>query len=257
MKLLSQPADDIAVAIIGLTLKEALSFLKSKGITKYIGYEKVKKIIQDKMNEGKYAFVPDKEEANQLLNFAKNPTFMEVQLLVPQYRYIDLIRTGLLIDYYHSNDTQAHRERVRDIKIQIARRPNSVKLMKLIDLPGTPFFSTIVDYLHALKMMGFPQNYLVEKFEEIIETWNETSMFVKSSNTVNQVITFCKTQMQKKSETFFLIGMKSASLIVENALKELIDKKVLEQNSYISRLTKSTEGNMPRTELMIYYKATG
>lgn len=63
--------------------------------------------------------------------------------------------------------------------------------------------------------------------------------------------------MQKKSETFFLIGMKSASLIVENALKELTDKKVLEQNSYISRLTKSTEGNMPRTELMIYYKATG
>ena len=227
MKLLSQPADEIAAVIIGLTLKEALSFLKSKGITKFIGYEKLKKIIQDKMNEGKYAFVPDKEEANQLLNFAKNPTFMEVQLLVPQYRYIDLIRTGLLIDYYHSNDTQAHRDRVRDIKIQIARRPNSGKLMKLIDLPCTPFFSTIVGYLHALKLEGFPPNYLVEKFEEIIENWNDTSLFVRSTHTTDQVVAFCNTQIQKKSETFFLIGMKSASITIENALKELTNKENL------------------------------
>ncbi|MGA3289760.1 MAG: hypothetical protein ABSD42_05930 [Candidatus Bathyarchaeia archaeon] len=254
MKLLSQPAEDIAAVIIGLTLKEALDYLVKHGVTDFPGYAKVKKIIQDKMNEGKYAFVPDKAEANQLLNFAKNPTFREVQILVPHYRYIDIIRTGLLIDYYHRNDTLENRQRVKSIKIQISNRPNSLKLMKLIDLPGTPFFSTIVEYLHGLKMEGFPSNYLIEKFEELIENWTDTSMLVRKTSNPEMIVDFCNTQIQKKSETFFVLGMKSASLLVEIALKELTDKKILEHNGYVARLTKSIEGNNPRTELMIFLK---
>ena len=70
-----------------------MAYLAAHGILNFLGkgYERVKKAIQDKMNEGTYAFVPNKTEANQLLNFSKDPTFKEVQMLVPQYRYIDLI----------------------------------------------------------------------------------------------------------------------------------------------------------------------
>ena len=253
---MSQPVDVIAAAIIGLTLKEALSYLASHGVRNFFGkgYEKIKQIIRDKMNEGKYAFTPNKSEANLLVNFSKNPTFKEVELLVPQYRYIDLLRTGLLIDYYHKNNSAADRQRVNDIKIEISKRPNSVKLMKLVDLPGTPFFASLVDYLHDLKKAGYAPKFLEEKFEQLIETWNETSMLVRSSNTPEQVVNFCNDQIKKKSEAFYVLGMRTASLIVELALAELNKQKILETNNYASRLTKSTEGNNPRTELMIFLK---
>jgi hypothetical protein len=218
------------------------------------GYEKIKQIIRDKMNEGKYAFVPNKSEANLLLNFSKDPTFKEVEMLVPQYRYIDLIRTGLLIDYYHKNNSPADRQRVHDIKIEISRRPNSLKLLKLVDLPGTPFFSSIVEYLHNLKKAGYPSKFLEEKFEELIETWTETTMLVRTGNTPDQVVDFCVGQIKKKSEAFFVLGMKTASIIIELAFKELTKQKILKNNNYESRLTKSTEGNNPRTELMIFLK---
>jgi hypothetical protein len=219
------------------------------------GYERVKKAIQDKMNEGKYAFVPDKTEANHLLNFSKNPTFKEIQMLVPQYRYIDLITTGLLIDYYHKHNTQENRNRIDSIKIQISKRPNGLKLLKLVNLPTTPFFSIIVQRLHELKKSGYPSNFLEDKFDELVENWNQTSLLVRTETKPEQVVSFCKSQIDKKSETFFVLGMKSAAATVEFALKELTKLKILENNNYVAHLTTSTEGNNPRTELMVYTKS--
>jgi hypothetical protein len=116
------------------------------------------------------------------------------------------------------------------------------------------FFSSIVEYLHNLKKAGYAPKFLEEKFEELIETWSETTMLVRTGNTPDQVVSFCVGQIKKKSEAFYLLGMRTASLIVELALQELTAKKILETNNYTSRLTKSTEGNNPRTELMIFLK---
>lgn len=253
---MSPTTEEIADFILNLSLKDALAYLIANGVFNFAekGFEKIKKAIQDMMNEGIYAFVPDKIEANQLLNFSKNPTFREVQMLVPQYRYIDLIRTGLLIDYYHKHNTKKDRERIDSIKIQISKRPNGLKLLKLVNLPTTPFFSIIVQRLHEFKKSGYPSNFLEDKFDELVENWNQTSLLVRTETTPKQVVSFCNSQIEKKSETFFVLGMKSAAATVEYALKELTKHNVLENNNYVARLTTSTEGNNPRTELMIYTK---
>jgi 5'-deoxynucleotidase YfbR-like HD superfamily hydrolase len=249
-------AEELANAIINFSLKEALAYLVAHGIYDFAkkGYEKIKKIIQDKQNEAKYAFVPDKEEANLLLNSAKNPDYREIVMLIPNYRYIDLIRTGQLIDYYLKQDTPRISERVRDIKLQIANRPNGAKLLKIATLPTTPYFSLIIKALHQLKRKGYSPAFLEEKFEEIVQDWTKTAKLVKSSDSIDGVVNFCEKQMQDKTEIFFILGMKSASEKVERVLKILQEKGILENNDYTYKLTKSELGVNPRVELMFFVK---
>jgi hypothetical protein len=250
----SPSVEEILEAIRNLSLKDALVYLVSIGILNFVGkgLEKIKKAIQDKQNESKYAFVPNKAEANRLLSFARDPNYREVLLLVPNYRYIDLIRTGLLIAYYHEHDSSQNRDRVSEIKLQIAQRPNGTKLLKLANLPTTPFFSIILQHLHRLKLQGYTQNFLEDKFDELVQDWQKASKLVKTEHTIDDVISFCKRQIERRSEIFFLLGMKSASLTVEDALAKLISQKILKANKYAYKLTRSEIGNTPRIELMIY-----
>jgi hypothetical protein len=246
--------EEILDTIKDLPLKDALIYLVLAGIERLSekGYEKIKKILQDKANEGRYAFVPNKEEANLLLQFRDNPIYRQIIILVPKYRYIDIIRTGLLIDYYHKHDTPENRRRVAVIKYQIKIKPNGNKLLKLVDFPTTPFFSIVLQYLYEQKTSGFSTEMLEEKFSEIVDTWEKTSKLVESRNEVKDVISFCKKHMEKKTTLFFLLGMKTASKIVEKAVTEMEKHNLFEQNKYTYKLTKSEEGNQPRTEVMIY-----
>ena len=241
---MTPPLDEILEAIRNLDIKEVLAYLVGIGVTGFAkaGYEKIKKVIQDKENECKYAFVPNKAEANYLLNFARNPDYREVSMLVPNYKYIDTIRTGLLIDYYHKHDSSNNRERVKQIKIQISRKPNGKKLLKLANLPTTPFFSVILQRLHQLKKDGYDSTFLEDTFDELVEEWTEKSKLVEATDTVNDVIAFCEDQMDKNSENFFVLGMRSASAKVEAALQEMLDDDVLDTKKYRYRLTKSEVG---------------
>jgi hypothetical protein len=223
-KRLSPSIEEIIETIKNLELKDALAYLVA---IKFVfdvskkGYEKVKKIIQDKHNEGKYAFVPDKEEANRLLEFGKDPSFRQVLMLVPNYRYIDIIRTGLLIVYYHKNDTPKNRERTKNIRLQIDRRPNGKKLLKIVTLPDTAFFSIILRYLYELKTEGYSETFLEETLDQIVQEWEETSKLVRREDSKQSVVSFCEKQVEAKNESFYVIGMKTASKTVEEALEEL------------------------------------
>lgn len=250
--------DDLIRIIHDLPLKEALALLITKKVFDFSkeGYEKVKKLIQDKYNEGKYAFVPNKEEARQLLQFRENPDYKEVLLLVPNYRYIDLVRTGLLIDYYHKNDSPQNRERVKSIKSEISRRPNGKKLLHIVNLPTTPFFSVILHVLYEFKRKGYSNIFLEERFDEMVNEWEESSEFVTSDHTTSRIISFCKNQMDLKKETFFLLGMKHASKILEEAINEMDKERVYEEKGYDYKLTKSLEGNQPRIEVIVFIRNT-
>jgi hypothetical protein len=246
--------EEIINAIKDLPLKDALIYLVLAGVERLSekGYEKLKKILQDKANEGRYAFVPDKEEANLLLRFRDNPIYRQIMILVPKYRHIDIIRTGLLIDYYHKHDIPENRRRVTTIKYEIKIKPNGEKLLKLANFPTTPFFSIVLEYLYDQKKDGFTTEMLEEKFSEIIDTWEKTSKLVESRDKIKDVISFCKKHMKKKTVLFFLLGMKTASVIVEDAINEMERQNLFGKNKYTYKLTKFEEGNQPRTEVMIY-----
>jgi len=244
--------DDIVKFIKELPLDEVLKYLLAVGIKDFVkeGYSRIKKEIQDRFNEEMYAFVPDKEEANLLLSFKEHPHFRQVQLLVPNYRYIDIIRTGILINYYHENDSPENREKVEGIKRNLIKRPNGNKLLKIVNLPTTPFFDTILELLYDLKSKGYSDANLEEAFDEIVERWEKITMLVKNTDKVDDVAYFCERHIYDNADLFIICGMKTASSIVEKALEKLQEDDFLYERGYTGLMTKSIYGNNPRTQIM-------
>lgn len=236
-----------------LPLKDALFYLVyGLKLTDYAveGGARIKQIIQDKFNRKQYAFVPDKEEANLLKSFRDQSEYRQVSMLVPFYRHIDIIRTGLLIDYYHRNDSTENREKVERIKKQLIKRPNGEKLLKIANLPTTPFFKQLLQLLYNLKSEGYTEVQLEEKFDELVERWDKITMLVKTTDSVDDAVHFCETQIFSGSPLFFICGMKSASNIVEASLVKLQEDDFLENRGYKGLMTKDVVGNNPRTEIM-------
>ena len=247
---------EIIEIIKELPLKDALIYLVS-GL-KIIdftrdGYGRVRKIIQDKFNLEKYAFVPDKEEANLLINLKNNSNYVVISSLVPNYRYIDIIRTGLLIDYYHKHDTVENRKKVAKIKSDILKRLNGTKLCKIVNLPTTPFFEILMKYMLSLKEEGYSERNLEEVFENLVETWEQSTLMVKSSDTIGKLENFVERNIQKGSTFIILCGMRTVAKKVESVNKKIIKSGTLQENNYRYYLTRSEEGNQPRTQVL-YYK---
>lgn len=247
--------EEILKAIVGLSIQDALKYLAANKITDFTAksLESVKNVIKAKYNEGKYAFVPNREEAERLKEFESNSMYKQVKLLVPHLRYIDLIRTGLLIDSYHRQNREGDNERVISIKQNISRRPNGGKLLKIVKLPCAPFFAVILRYLYDLKVKGYSDQQLEEKFDELVAYWEESSEFVKNEHDIPHIVKFCEAQAHLKKSPIFLLAMRNAVKKLEKAMQKLEDAGFFKKNNYSKTIITSEEGNQPRVEVTLIH----
>ncbi len=240
-----------------LPLKDALSYLVAKGILDFSSekFNAIKQFIRDRYNERKYAFVPDAEEAKKLSSISEKSDYKKLAFLIPNYKYLDLLRTGLLIKEYHERDSQKDRERVDKIKHQISQKPNSTHLLKIVNLPTTPFFQIIVSYLFYLKTeKSYSDEQIKESFNEIVSEWEENSLFVTNNHNANDVISFCKTKISQKKQRIFLLGMRSPTKVIESAINSLNKISFFEKNNFELKIVTYSAGNQPRMEVTISKK---
>lgn len=248
------PIEQIISTIEKLPLKEALTFLVVNRIFGYSkeGYSKIKEIIKDKQNEGKFAFVPNKEEAKTLNRLSSNPEYKQVVLLIPKYKYIDLVRSGLLIKELNTKQDQLSSGRVKIIKTQIKKRPNGQKLLKITNLTATPFFSIILQHMYNLKLKNYSMGDLEEKFEEMVEDWLTSSLLLKGEQRVELVKEFCDRQISNEKRQFFILGMKSVAKTVEEEINRLIESGYFEEKNYEYDIKKKDDPT--RIEVTIFMK---
>lgn len=232
---------EILSKIKDLPLKQALEYLAAQKILSFVGtkFSSIKKVLQDKHNEGKYGFVPDKNEAVLLLSYDRNPQYKEVLEIVPNYKYIDLIKTGILIRNYNDSinrniDVDKNKKRIEHIKKNIMYRPNGKRLLKIVKFSTTYFFSVMLKYLHDLKHEGFPEDHLEEEFNELVDDWETSSMFVKNEHKLSEVASFCKKQMRnRKNPRFFVLALGNKSIKIANeAIGRLKTHKVFIKEGY-------------------------
>lgn len=254
--MLMSEIDVIIEAIKDLPLKEALALLASKKILNFIDeeYKKIKQIIRDKQNEYKYAFVPDKEEAQKLIQFSTDPNYKGIESLVPRYRYIDLLVTGLLIDFFHKRNKPEDIERVTRIKNQILRRPNGSHLLKITHLSETPFFSVVSEYMYYLKKNNYSEKQLEEALDEIVQRWDSSSKFFKTKDKEKDIIFFCNRQISESKPFFFILGMKTVADKIERAIRKVSMTEDFKEKNYEYNITKLEEGNQPRIEVRVIQK---
>lgn len=237
------PVDQVITLIESLPLKEALAVLVANQIYGFSkeGYHKIKEVIIRKQNEGRYAFVPNKDEANMLNQFSSNPEYQQIVLLIPKYKYVDFIRTGLLIKELNSKEGPTGSERVKDIKVQVTRRPNGQKLLKIANLITTPFFSIILQHMYNLKLKSYSTEDLEEKFEEMVDDWLNSSLLLKSDQRVEIVREFCEKQIKNEKRQFFILGMKTVADTVEREINQLIKEEFFDQSGYNYDIKKKDE----------------
>ncbi len=184
--------EEILTIISNLPLKEALTYLAGAGLVKFgkDGFAKIKKVIQDKHNEGKYAFVPNKEEAQKLTQFSTESNYKKLSILIPNFEYIDIVRTGLLLSYYHQRNEKGDKEKVQAIRAQIHRRPNGSFLVKLSIISAeSDSLTALLDYLYDLKTKeNYTEKQLQEKLSERVLSWDSCSLLVDKTQTVGDVI---------------------------------------------------------------------
>ena len=245
--------EQILAQIQNLPIKETLEYLGAIKIVNYSskGYDKIKKVIQDKWNNYFFAFVPDKKEALALKELGKHPDYKTIITLLPKYHYHDIIRTGLLIRSYLKNPTGGNKERSKSIKTEIAKRPNGKKLLNIIRLVSTPYFSVVITNLYQLKSKGYTDSQLAEEFDETINEWDNSYLPVKSTYSITEIKSFCSNQIKRRSKKFFLLGIKSAANNVEIAVEQLMKEKFFKNNGYKMTIIKDEEGVEPRVEVTI------
>lgn len=245
--------DQILIVIDKLPIKEALTYLVINQVFGFSkkGYDKVKKAIKDKYNHDKYSFVPDKKQAIILEELEDHPDYQTVLSIIPNYRYIDVIRTGLLIRSYHENPSNDNQQFEKKIKTQINKRPNGKTLLNIIRLATTPYFALVINNLYQLKRSGYSQQQLLDEFDETIIEWDDSYLPVKSNTTYNTIIKFCRYQINRKNKKFFLLGIKTAGKNIEIAIDKLKEIKYFINNNYKVSINKEEHGVEPRVEATI------
>ncbi len=248
--------EQILSEIKNLPLSVALVYLVSKGIDfTQRGYDELKKIIIDKQHEKKYLFVPIREEALKLKKLSGDTKYRELELLVPNYKYLDLIRTGLLIDYYRNNFSRENDERIKEIKFDIIKNPGGKRLLKIVNLPSTIFFSSIIKYLHNLKVNDYPENHIQEEFEELVDDWEDSSLFVEKTDEIDKIKIFCHKQKEENTDRFFILATKERAIsLVEESLNDLEQENFFVENFYKYRVFKDGEERGQRIEVIISRK---
>jgi hypothetical protein len=207
-------------------------------------------LIRSKMNEGIYAFVPSKNEARLLMQMRFDSSYQHLTHLVPKYKYIDLIRSGLLIGYYHENDTPENRERVRKIKDSIIKRPNGRKLLKIANLASTPYFEAVGYLLQKYKNEGYSEENLEEILDQTIEEWEINAKLIEIEDEIPEIYKFCIDKFESEIDRFFICGMRSSAEKAEYVLNQIQEEELLSKYNYNALNITSMKGNTPRTQII-------
>ncbi len=237
--------------IKNLDIKTVLATLATYKIVNFseVRYANLKQFIIDKWNEGKFAFVPSKEEAIKLKQNFDSPHYKEISEIIPNYAELDLILTGLLIKEYQDTKRDV---RVGEIKRSIMQRPNARHLIKIVNLPTTPFFSVINDFLKERKKQGYSIQQLEAEFNDVVEELEKNTLFVKNEHTVEYILKFVEQRFINKTKVFFLLGMKTAAIQVEKAVSNIEENKVFETNEYAYINKKTGSVTEKKIEVTIY-----
>jgi hypothetical protein len=249
--------NQVLLQIKDLSLPATLIYLAKLGIDSFVkpGYEKLAQAIKDKQNQKKYAFVPNKSEAIKLKEVGNTPTYNEINSLVPNYKHLSIIRTGLLVLGYNKEKTPDSAKRIGEIKMQILRNPGGKRLVKIINLTSTVFFSSVLKFLRNLKNNNYPEEHIENELDELIEDWEKSSLFVENEYDVDRVKIFCHDQADERNDRFFILALKDRAVqIVERSIEKLNQENFFRKNYYSYLVFKEDPGEIKKIEVIITRK---
>lgn len=216
-----------------LTLPNFLKWLVASGILAKVGksqLNKVNQIIRDKYNEGTYAFVPDKKEAETLKKIKDQAIYKEFKRLLPGHWGIDVVRTAIYINVL---ERKGNVEKIKEIKDQVFKN-KKLPGIRLVEMVVVGVINPVLDRLKELKdKHNYSQDDVANDFEDLLYTWEKITIFVKNENTSEEIIKLVKEKIDKKESTFFMLAKGNAINIACEAIVTLNKEKYLLEKGYI------------------------
>jgi len=222
--------------IKNLPLKEVLAYLASLKL-KDLPRE-LKKIIQDKFNEGKYGFVPNPIEADILQKISNRHQFREFKHIIPNSKYEDAIRVGYLITRLTKTQTRNNDNviRIREIKDELRQRHNGYFLIRATTMVTTGTIVPAIEYLSELKRKGYDKENLDLEFEKMLNDWDDITLFVTRENDVDELIGIIDTKLSKEDRKILIIyAYGRAKYIATKAVAGILNSDVAEDYFYESK----------------------
>ncbi len=207
--------DLVSLILSGKYAAEAVAYIRAK--------------IREKLDEGKYGFVPNAEEANALYEVNKKDVYLRLKTCLGSHWALDLLRVGLYISKLNDD---GKREAVHKIKSKVHDKygPRGVKI---INMGATGVIESIAFYLSDRKMRANlnPIDLSLE-FDKIIEGWEEVTIFIKKEE--NKGIIYYKIlNCLDKYPLFFVFAYGSAVMNASKAIARLNNEKIIQKKRYM------------------------
>jgi hypothetical protein len=225
--------EEILQKAIELSLPDFLKWLVASGVIAKLTkdqLEKVYTVIRNKHNEGRYGFVPDKEEAYTLKKLSDKSVYKDFKQLLKGHWGVDVVRTGLYINILEHKGGEA--EKIKNIKNQIFKN-KKISGLRLIEMVTEGVIRAVLDHLKNLNKYNYSREDIQSEFESLLSEWKEITIFVKNEDSIEGILKQAKEKIDKKEETFFILAKGNAITTACSVIVQLQKDKYLIEKGYV------------------------
>lgn len=213
--------------ISSMGIKDLASLILSGKVT-VDAVDYIRKKIREKLDEGKYGFVPNAEEANALYDVNRKDVYLRLKECLGGHWSLDLLRVGI---YISKLKDEGKRETVRKIKDRVHEKYGR-RGIKILNMGATSVIDSVALYLSDKKMReNLNPIDLALEFDKIIEGWEEVAIFIKRDEDVSQIYNRIFIYLEKYP-LFFVFAYGTAVMKASKAIAKLNNEKTIRDKKY-------------------------
>lgn len=226
------PLEEIAKKIVEMTLPDFLNWLAATGFLANLSkdqLDKVYSLIRGKYNEGKYAFVPDKDEIYTLKKLGNRSLYKEFKRLLPGYWGVDVVRSALYVSLL---EIKGDIDRIQEIRAQVFKNRKTLGI-RLVEMTTIGLLDVVVVRLDELQdKQSYSKEELQNEFDEILTKWNSISIFIKNTDSLRSLYSRAEKMIDDNEPTFFVLAKGDAIKKAQKVATHLVEKKDLLGRQY-------------------------
>lgn len=214
--------------ISSMGIKDLASLILSgKATVEAVAY--IREKIREKIDEGKYGFVPNSQEANAIFEVSKKDAYLRLKVCLGGHWSLDLLRVGF---YISKLNDEGKRETIHKIKDRVHEKYGR-RGIKILNMGATSVIDSVALYLSSRKMReNLNPIDLALEFDKIIEGWDEVTIFIKRDDEISQIYKRISFYLDRYP-LFFIFAYGTAVIKASKAIAKLNNEKIIRDKRYI------------------------
>lgn len=221
--------DKIIEVSKSFNLQDLLAFIAVTKLTKE-AYSYAKNRVKELLDKREYGICPTPKEAERIKDISKSDIYHRLKDCVGKNHWsLPIIKIGL---YINELDKKGRSDIIRRNKTDILNRYGQ-RGIKVMHLGDTGMIRVYISYISTLKL---ERNLSVSEsgkiLDEIIDTWDKITVFVKSDQTQKEVSAEICKRLSGRHDLFFVFSSGSANEISTKTIAKLSTTGEIRKKDY-------------------------